>query len=149
MHKPDHARVTALTHPQGNEAVIDTYRWCMRCCTVLQDPRTLYWDEPLGMGDLRVVAASYGHKKDPRLAFDVRRLLQARVVRHAGRARGIQFGSRSFITKCVRLAWQHTPSRRCCCRLHIKNPFRYLRSTLEWVLRRTPAMVTGQQPKIR
>lgn len=53
----------------------------MRCCTVLQDPGILYWDEPLGVGDLRVVAASYGHKRDPRLALNVRQQLQARVVR--------------------------------------------------------------------
>lgn len=65
---------------QGNEAVVDTYRWCMRCCTVLQDPATLYWDTPLGLGPFRVVAASYGHPRDPKLAIDVRRQLQTRVV---------------------------------------------------------------------
>ncbi|CAM9967797.1 unnamed protein product [Ectocarpus sp. 4 AP-2014] len=51
----------------------------MRCCTVLQDPATLYWDTPLGLGPFRVVAASYGHPRDPKLAIDVRRQLQARV----------------------------------------------------------------------
>ncbi|CBJ33660.1 hypothetical protein Esi_0545_0009 [Ectocarpus siliculosus] len=51
----------------------------MRCCTVLQDPATLYWDTPLGLGPFRVVAASYGHPRDPKLAIDVRRQLQTRV----------------------------------------------------------------------
>ncbi|CAM9410853.1 unnamed protein product [Ectocarpus sp. 13 AM-2016] len=51
----------------------------MRCCTVLQDPATLYWDTPLGLGPFRVVAASYGHPRDPKLAIDIRRQLQTRV----------------------------------------------------------------------
>lgn len=52
----------------------------MRCCTVLQDPSTLYWGDPIGSEPLQVIAASYGHPKDPKLAFDVRPQLQARVV---------------------------------------------------------------------
>ena len=60
--------------------MIDTYRWCMRCCTVLQDSATLYWDTPLGLGPFRVVAASYGHPQDPKLAVSVRTQLQTRVV---------------------------------------------------------------------
>lgn len=52
----------------------------MRCCTVLQDSATLYWDTPLGLGPFRVVAASYGHPRDPKLAIDVRPQLQTRVV---------------------------------------------------------------------
>ncbi|CAM9785422.1 unnamed protein product [Laminaria digitata] len=51
----------------------------MRCCTVLQDPSTLYWDSPLGIGTFRVLAASYGHPRDATLALDVRPQLQARV----------------------------------------------------------------------
>ncbi|CAN0150103.1 unnamed protein product, partial [Pylaiella littoralis] len=51
----------------------------VRCCTVLQDPATLYWDTPLGLGPFRVVAASYGHPQDPKLAIDVRPQLQTRV----------------------------------------------------------------------
>lgn len=72
--------ISLACNTQGNEAVVDTYRWCMRCCTVLQDPATLYWDTPLGLGPFRVVAASYGHPRDPKLAIDVRRQLQTRVV---------------------------------------------------------------------
>ena len=72
-------RYLATKH-QGNQAVIDTYRWCMRCCTVLQDSATLYWDNPLGLGPFRVVAASYGHPRDPKLAISVRAQLQTRVV---------------------------------------------------------------------
>lgn len=53
----------------------------MRCCTVLQDPSTLYWGEPIGSEPFQVVAASYGHPRDPKLAFDVRPQLQGRVVR--------------------------------------------------------------------
>ena len=52
----------------------------MRCCTVLQDSETLYWDTPLGLGPFRVVAASYGHPRDPKLAISVRAQLQTRVV---------------------------------------------------------------------
>ncbi|CAN0301177.1 unnamed protein product [Scytosiphon promiscuus] len=51
----------------------------MRCCTVLQESATLYWDTPLGLGPLRIVAASYGHPRDPKLAVDVRSQLQSRV----------------------------------------------------------------------
>lgn len=76
---------------------MDTYRWCMRCCTVLQDPSILYWDTPLGIGPFRVLAASYGHPRDATQAFDVRPQLQARVVSYGS---GYCFRICGFICVC-------------------------------------------------
>ncbi|CAM9373295.1 unnamed protein product, partial [Choristocarpus tenellus] len=54
----------------------------LRCCTVLQHPCTLFHSEPIGEGNLRILAASYGHPKDARLAVDIRAKIQKRVDDH-------------------------------------------------------------------
>jgi ribosomal protein S14 len=77
--------------PHGNPAVLDLYRWCMRCCTVLKEPADITVPARNKQRDrkvlLLVLAASWGHTQDPEQAISVTNLLQDRVSAVRGKDR--------------------------------------------------------------